>query len=341
VEAFNKVIAINPKDAAAHVNLATCYRGQRKCEQAVETYRKAFELDPGMLTGQFVNHEYGSTLIHLGRPDDAAAVFMKMRAQPDATSRARSYRSMAFLEMYRGRYDAALKELRQAVLIDETNKFGVSEYRDRLILARALDAKGMTSPAAHELDAAMRLRTTLSLGPEWLRMLAKLEARRGRVSEARRLVDEMSKRAWDATAGSSTNRSMDQDQTHINQAQGEVALAEGRLDDAIRLLEAASLSDDDEDLIESVAAAHAAAGHLDVAAKRYEELLARPRFGNESQELWFRSHVTLGDIYERLGRPDEARRKHEALVKMWKDGDQDLVALKTARGKLTKLTPEP
>ena len=24
VEAFNKVIAINPKDAAAHVNLATC-----------------------------------------------------------------------------------------------------------------------------------------------------------------------------------------------------------------------------------------------------------------------------------------------------------------------------
>jgi tetratricopeptide (TPR) repeat protein/predicted Ser/Thr protein kinase len=341
VEAFNKVIAINPKDAAAHVNLATCYRGQRKYEQAVETYRKAFELDPGMLTGQFVNHEYGSTLIHLGRLDDAAAVFMKMRAQPDATSRARSYRSMAFLEMYRGQYDAAFKELRQAVLIDETNKFGVSEYRDRLILARALDAKGMTSPAAHELDAAMRLRTTLSLGPEWLRMLAKLEARRGRVSEARRLVDEMSKRAWDATAGSSTNRSMDQDQTHINQAQGEVALAEGRLDDAIRLLEAASLSDDDEDLIESVAAAHAAAGHLDVAAKRYEELLARPRFGNESQELWFRSHVTLGDIYERLGRSDEARRKHEALVKMWKDGDQDLVALKTARGKLTKLTPQP
>ena len=209
IEAFNKVITINPKDAAAHVNLATCYRGQRKYEQAVETYRKAFELDPAMQTGQFVNHEYGSTLIHLGRLDDAAAVFMKMRAQTDATSKARSYRSMAFLEMYRGRYDAAIKELSQAVLIDETNKFGVSEYRDRLILARALSAKDRPAAAGAELDAAMRLRTTLSLGPEWLRMLAKLEARRGRVREARRLVDEMSKRAWDATAGSSTNRSMD------------------------------------------------------------------------------------------------------------------------------------
>jgi mannose/cellobiose epimerase-like protein (N-acyl-D-glucosamine 2-epimerase family) len=109
------------------------------------------------------------------------------------------------------------------------------------------------------------VRATLSLGPEWLRMLAKLEARRGRVKEARRLVDEMSKRAWDATAGSSANRSMDEDQTYINQAQGEVALAEGRFDEALRLVEAASLSDRDEDPIESVAAANVAAGHLDMA----------------------------------------------------------------------------
>jgi tetratricopeptide (TPR) repeat protein len=106
-------------------------------------------------------------------------------------------------------------------------------------------------------------------------------------------------------------------------AQGEIALAEGRFDEALRLLEAASLSDRDEDLIESVAAANAAAGHLDVAAKRYEELLAAPRFGNESQELWFRSHATLGGVYERLGRMDEARRTYEALVKIWKDGDAD------------------
>jgi tetratricopeptide (TPR) repeat protein len=337
VEAFNRVIALNPKDAPAHVNLATCYRGQRKFEQAVEMYRKAFELDPQMLLGQFVNHEYGSTLIHLGRLDDAAAVFLKMRAQPDATSKARSYRSMAFLEMYRGRYDAAIKELRQAVLIDQSNEFGVSEYRDRLILARALGAKGMAPAAASELDAATRLRTTLSLGPEWLRMLAKLEARRGRVKEARRLVDEMSKRAWDATASSSANRSMEEDQTYINQAQGEVALAERRFDEAIRLLEAASLSDTDEDLVESVAAAQAAAGHLDAAAKRYEAFLAAPRFGSESQELWFRSHAALGEIYERLGRPDDARRTYEALVTIWKDGNQDLVALQAARTRLAKL----
>jgi tetratricopeptide (TPR) repeat protein len=290
-----------------------------------------------MLTGQFVNHEYGSTLIHVGRLDDAAAVFMKMRAQPDATSKARSYRSMAFLEMYRGRYDAAIKKLRQAILINQTNRFGVSEYRDRLILARALAAKGMSAAAGSELDGAARVRATLSLGPEWLRMLAKLEARRGRVKEARRLVDEMSKRAWDATAGSSANRSMDEDQTYINQAQGEVALAEGRFDEALRLVEAASLSDRDEDLIESVAAANVAAGHLDVAAKRYEELLATPRFGNESHELWFRSLVTVGEIYERLGRADEARRKYEALVKIWKDGDSDLVALTEARARLAKL----
>lgn len=46
------------------------------------------------------------------------------------------------------------------------------------------------------------------------------------------------------------------------------------------------------------------------------------------------SHVTAGEIYERLGRADEARRKYEALVKIWKDGDPDLVALKDARARL-------
>jgi hypothetical protein len=47
--------------------------------------------------------------------------------------------------------------------------------------------------------------------------------------------------------------------------------------------------------------------------------------------------VTVGEIYERLGRADEARRKYEALVKIWKDGDSDLVALTEARARLAKL----
>jgi hypothetical protein len=46
-----------------------------------------------------------------------------------------------------------IKKLRQAILINQTNRFGVSEYRDRLILARALAAKGMSAAAVRSSTA--------------------------------------------------------------------------------------------------------------------------------------------------------------------------------------------
>jgi hypothetical protein len=44
-------------------------------------------------------------------------------------------------------------------------------------------------------------------------------------------------------------------------------------------------------------------------------------------------------LYERLNRPDDARRLYSALVERWKGGDSDLVLLKTARERLARLAP--
>lgn len=337
IDAFNRAIAIDPRDASAHINLATSYRGLKQYARAVETYHQAFALQPNLLLGDFVNHEYGFTLVHLGRLDEAAAAFAKMQAQSDAAQQARAHRSTAFLEMYRGRYDEAYGRLRRAILIHQTNGAGVSEYRDRLILTRALDAKGHAAASASELAAVDRLVRRLALGPEWLQMLVKIQARRGRTREARRLLEQMSRRASDATADSSTNRAMEFDQAHISQAAGECALAEGNPAEAVRLLEAALLAQPAADTIESLAAAHAAAGNLEAAAKRYEEFIANRPLGVEAQEYWFRAHATLGAIYERLGRGDAARRTYDALASYWTGGDDDLIALKEARTRLATL----
>ena len=45
----------------------------------------------------------------------------------------------------------------------------------------------------------------------------------------------------------------------------------------------------------------------------------------------------LGELYERLGRPDQARKSYERLLATWKDGDADLVALIEARARLARL----
>ena len=301
-DAFKRALALNPSDAGAHVNLASCYGGLGRDREAVEEYQKAFALEPQLFFGDFVNHEYGFTLVELGELDKAAEVFGRMIAERDKKSR--GLRSLALLEMYRGRYDKALAYLREAIVINRTHGLDVSEFRDRLYLVRALEAKGLTRAFVAELAAADALAARTSLGPEWLRTLAKLHARRGRVQDARRLLAVMSKTAADRTAGSSVSRDAARDQTYLDLVRGEIELAEGRPGEAARLFEAAYvLEARDADTLESLAVASAAGGRFEEAVKRYEELIARRQINNEGQQHWLRAHVRARRALRAVGAP--------------------------------------
>ena len=70
---------------------------------------------------------------------------------------------------------------------------------------------------------------------------------------------------------------------------------------------------------------------------RYEEVIHKPPFGFESQEVWFQSHLALGRLYEREGRRDDARRLYTALADRWKNADASLPLLKAVRERLAKL----
>jgi tetratricopeptide (TPR) repeat protein len=240
--------------------------------------------------------------------------------------------------MYRGRYATALPRLREAILINHTNGSGVSEYRDRLFLIRALEAKGLSRAAGAELEAVDNLIARTSLGPEWLSMTAKIRARSGRVQDAKKLLAMMSRTAADTTTGSSANRDAARDAVYFDIVRGELALAEGRPGEAVAQFEAAHVVDPRyPDALESLAAALAAAGRVEDAVKRYEELIAQRPFGREAQEDWLLAHVRAGELYERLGRSDQARQSYERLLALWKEADADLVALKEARAHVSKL----
>jgi tetratricopeptide (TPR) repeat protein len=337
VEAFNRVIALNPSNSGAYINLATAYAGLDKYKEAVEQYQRAFDLNPGSRTDLIVNHEYGFVLVRLGDLDGAAAHFSRMLAEKSTGSQARGHRSMALLEMYRGRYAAAIPHLRQAVIINTTNKARVSEYRDRLYLAQAYRAKGMAQPMASELEAVQRLALDATLAPEWLRRLGKVEARARRVDRARTMLALMSKTAGDATAASSINRNVAAESAHFDVVRGEIELGEGRPSKAVEFLQSAYVIDPQTDTLDSLAAALLGAGQLEEAAKRYEEILARSDAGNESQEQTLNAQVRLAEIYTRLGRRDRARALCDAVLVQWKSADDDLLLLKDARKVLAGL----
>ena len=337
VEAFKRVIALNPSNANAYVNLATSYAALRNDQEAVKHYQQAFDLNPALKTDSIVNHEYGFVLIRLGDLDRAAAHFGQMLAEKSSSSQARGHRSLGLLESYRGRYGAAIDHFKQAIVINRTNKAQVSEFRDRLFLARAYRAKGMAQAAAEELDAVHRLATTSTLAPEWLSRLGKEEARSGRMAQARATLGLMAKTAGDATAASSVNRNTAAERAHFEIVQGEVELAEGRAAKGVESFESAYVIDPNIGTLDSLAVGLLRAGRHDEAAKRFEAMLARKDFGSESQEQSFNAQIRLAEIYARLGRSDRARELSEGLVAQWKGGDDDLVLLKDARALLAGL----
>jgi tetratricopeptide (TPR) repeat protein len=336
IEAFKRSLVLNPSDASAQVNLATCYKGLNRNREALEAYQKAFALEPQLITGAFINHEYGFTLIEAGDLDRAADVFGKMIAE--RANKARGLRSLALLEMFRGRYGAAVLRLREAIVLNHADGADVSEFRDRMFLARALEAQELTGEFAAELATLDRMTARTSLGPEWLYRLAKIRARHGRVQDARRLLGVMSKTASDMTSGSSVTRDMSRDRAYLDVVRGEIDLAEGRRDEATKLFESAYLLEERSEAVESLATALVAAGRLDAATARYEGLIAQRPLGSEPQEHWLRAHVRLGELYERVGRADAARQMYQRLLAIWKDGDQTLVARKEAETRLAALS---
>ena len=168
-------------------------------------------------------------------------------------------------------------------------------------------------------------------------MPVKMMARLGRIDEATRLVGLMGKTVSSTTAASFSNRDMTRDAGFIELARAEIDLARQHTADALGHAERAHFAINQPHSLETFAVALVRSGRTTDAIARYEELLRKSPFGTEAQELWFRTHLTLAELYERAQRPGDARRLYSTLLTQWKDGDANLPLLQAVRERLAKL----
>ena len=336
IAAFNKVIAIDGFSAAAHVNIATIYRGLGKDEEALASYRKAFEIDPSLETALFVNSEYGFLLLRLGRVAEAAQTFEKMVKQAEPVLQARGRRSAGYLKMYQGRYAEAAKDLREAIRLNRTAKLALSEMRDHLILAMALSRKKDLAGFRNEMAAVERIRQELKVEPFFLYLIGKVEARSGRPAEAGRLLEELKTRLGDLLATSTISRSSQSDQRSFSALRGEVELAAKRYDAAIVAFESArGIGSNDAE--EGLASCYRQKGDRENAVKEYEAFLQGRALGLESQESWILAHYELGKLYEEKGERESAAKYYERFLEIWRDADPDIIEVPEARKRLAQL----
>ncbi|HET7550533.1 MAG TPA: tetratricopeptide repeat protein [Gemmatimonadaceae bacterium] len=318
---YLKILATDSTDAADVINLATAYGALGKPELAVETYHRAFALDPSFETASTINIEYGGALVKAGRLEEARAAFQKMLTlQPG--EQARGYRALSYLDTFHGHYTAAAQELAEAILIDRVLGYKLSEARDRLRRSLVVRTLGDEAGARAELDEVWKIFHSSYLEPTMLLWIGKAEAREGNLPRARELLDSVRARANAESKG---------DKTAENLLEGEIAVAEGRFADAQPRIKEALTLDSTRYVLESAAYAADRSGNLVEAVQLYAALGKGVEFGWEGQPGWELAPYRLGLVEERLGDSDAAQKAFREMVERWPDGDPGIAVLADAR----------
>ncbi|MCK4788110.1 MAG: protein kinase [Desulfobacteraceae bacterium] len=327
IDAFGKVLEINPESSGSYINIATCYRVLGKLKQAVQNYLKAFEINPKSLLVPNINHEFGFTYVEMGEFQKARETFEKMISE-EGGNKARGYRSLALLSMFQGKFSDAIDHLNESILLNKSMNALLSEMRDRLFLASAYRAKGMMDASEEEVRLAYEIREKMYLGPWWLQIIGKVFVRQGGLDKAEDLLKDISDRM---------NEESRNDRVSFNTLKGEIELAKDHYAEAVELLGVAHNLSEGNYALESLAYAYFKKGDMDKAIEKYEHLVANPNLGWEAQEYWIQAHYQLGKIYEEKGDLKKALEYYKRFLDIWKDADSDIPELDDAKQRLAEL----
>jgi DNA-binding SARP family transcriptional activator/tetratricopeptide (TPR) repeat protein len=328
IGALERVLARDTFDYAAWVNLATIQKRQHRYDDAIASYRHAFRLAPSIeTTNNNINLEYGTTFVLAGDPASAESVFRKMLAGDRATH-ARGLRSIAFLDMHRGRYVEAARRLEEAILQNRADRSDVSELRNRLLLATASERLGRSDRAATERDSAFAIGMRIDAEPTLLLWTGTALARNGRVANARTLLAKLRDRLH---AGNATERAAEE------MLHGEVMVASDSARAAVGHLEVALRTDSTALVLESLAHAAEAAGLIDRAADLYEELSHNVQFGWEAGDPWRLAPFNEGRLREQGGDADGAIRAYQRFIGEWREADPAFPPIVDAKARLARL----
>jgi len=322
LEQYKELARISSNNPSTYIDIATTYNGLGNFSEALRNYEQAFSLDPSWKTNQNINHEYGMTLFRSGDEPKARETFKLALEKPGL--KPKGLRSLAWLDLYHGKYASAKSQLQEALLSDETFKWALSILREHNLLALVADGQGDRAGQLRELDLALpylatsgaQVRAGLWLGTQY--------ARAGSVAKAAEILQKVR-----PLADSQNPEQMSDIQT----LEAEVDLAHGNKGHAIELLSLADKAKRGFMTVEGLAHAYEASSNTDQAVVWYELFLkdVDPPIGWEPQQDWLAANYHLARIYLAKGDKAKAATQIDRLLEPWKDADPGLPLLKDAR----------
>ena len=332
LEQYKELARISSNNPSTYIDIATTYNGLGNFSEALRNYEQAFSLDPSWKTNQNINHEYGMTLFRSGDEPKARETFKLALEKPGL--KPKGLRSLAWLDLYHGKYASAKSQLQEALLSDESFKWALSILREHNLLALVADGQGDRAGQLRELDLALpylatsgaQVRAGLWLGTQY--------ARAGSVAKAAEILQKVR-----PLADSQNPEQMSDIQT----LEAEVDLAHGNKGHAIELLSLADKAKRGAMTVEGLAHTYEASSNTDQAVVWYELFLkdVDPPIGWEPQQDWLAANYHLARIYLAKGDKAKAATQIDRLLEPWKDADPGLPLLKDARKLKQEIDSKP
>jgi DNA-binding winged helix-turn-helix (wHTH) protein/Tfp pilus assembly protein PilF/TolB-like protein len=318
---YQEILRVAPDDAKTYVEIATANLNLGKFPEALRAYSEAFKLSPQWLTTGNINREYGFTLVENGEDEKAEQTFSALLSDPK--TRETGLRSLAFLDLYHGRYTNARSKFQDALLLDESPPAAFSIARVHLGLGMVAEGQGNTREELKQLDAASaQLR---DIGPKVVfGAIVGFGYARAKATAQAESIEKLIAPLADPKSGEQIG--------YLHLLQGEIALAEGHSAQAINLLTLADHDNSTAFSIEALAHTYQQSGATDQAILWFEKLISPPTraLSWEPQQKWVAAHLTLAEDYLARGERDKANQVLTKLLGMWKDADPDLPLRKQA-----------
>ncbi len=323
IAADQQALRLDANDAGIHVDLAEAYGDAAQLPAAIGEFQKAVALDPHVLSTGNLTREYGFLLVRDGEDDKAEQIFNAALSTP--ATYADAERSLAFLDLYHGRYASARQHLMLALPVS-MQQFSVA--RIRYMLAVVANGQGRRSEQIAQLDRIVADFDKVGQKVLYGALVGQAYARAGDAVKARNLL-----RRIDPLLNSQN----DEQVAFFHMLEAEIAAAFGGAASAVHLMKPPGPNDNNSAATltcESLAWMNQRAGNLPEAIRWYEQFLNKGNDGAiswEPQQRIFDAWFALAQDYERQGDTVRAKLELDNLLTRWKNADPGLPLLKQAR----------
>ncbi len=308
IDELEATIAADPYVTVAYGDLMLFLARVGHHQRARAVYEQALQRNA---SGPKLDWAYGMVLLGEGRPDSARDQFRKLERSEVYAGIARLY--LASSDLLEGRVRAATELLQAGVLLDRRSNNVLAEFMRGNLLVRTLALAGRRADARMHLDTM--LKAGGQLAPNELRIGGTLLAEFGDLPQARSIL-----RMLDRIRREAPSRFADSCYENLT---GEIALAEGRVDDAVIAFTAAAAHYRRALTSRALARTHMARRDWPRARGAWREALA---FSGDILQEGFAAdvataHLELARASRHAGDVSEARAEYDRFLAMWRKGD--------------------